>query len=828
MKKYLKIFSQKFWVLTILIVIGLAFSPTTWGQLLLEENFDYPAGDSLNILHGWVVQPTASYVNTIKVVSPGLTYANYPSVVGNSVKIDTTGQDIYRTFTSQTLGSIYASFLVNITKATTAGDYFIHFTESAGSTTFRGRVFAKLSGSDVVFGLLKGSTGTATYTTTTYGMNTTHLVVVKYTFNSGSTTDDSVYLFINPSIGAVEPIPDLSYGSTDADFTGCGLINLRQGTAANAPRLTLDGIRVAKSWSAIFPALTHNVTFKLNTSTRLDTIVPTSMVQIRGNTAPLTWGDDSPLMTNIGGDYWQVTHAFPAGTNLETQFYATSWEDMANTAFTVTKDTVLPMRYFKRGFNNPPYTPSDSIDVWLRLNVAGLVGFDPATQQPGIRGGTLPFDWGSTYLLNREGTSMFYSRVAKFPTSSAGQTVEYKFYVENGAGWESVPNRMLTLNVDTTLVWKYFNNIGPSPNPITDNQITFQADIASLINSGGFNTATDSLKILLFAGGAVIAGNQRMEEDLIQAGLFTTTLTIRAALTSELTFKYKAYPDERFENGGGYETGPDRILIWAGRDSILPIAFPTIIPVSAPLPHDVMIKFVVDMRNPVDFRTSQPITNLSSVWIKGGAAPLGSWVGNWTYDDTVGEASLKRLYDNGTNGDEVPGDNFYTRIILWPAGTPGGTFEFKFAAGYPGVELGGAYYLDNEAGYAENHVWSFPNPPLTTATLRVVFGVMGTVSVRNSDNQIPDNYNLSQNYPNPFNPTTNIDFSIPISGFVTLKIYNVLGQEVASLINEEMKSGNYKVQFNGHNLGGGYASGVYFYKLQSGSFTMTKKLNLMK
>ncbi len=397
---------------------------------------------------------------------------------------------------------------------------------------------------------------------------------------------------------------------------------------------------------------TFNVTFKLNTSTRLDTIVPTSMVQIRGNTSPLTWGDDSPMMTNIGGDYWQVTHTFPAGTNLEAQYYATAWEDMPNTAFTVTKDTLLPLRYFKRGFNNPPFTPTDSIDVWFRVNVGGVIGFNPATHQPGIRGNTAPFDWGSTYFLNREGTSTFYSGVAKFPSANAGNNVDYKFYIQNGAEWEPiVGDRTFRLGIDTTLVWKWFGNLRPPDQPITNKNITFQADIATLISTGGFNPATDSLKILIFSGAAILSGNQRMEEDLIQAGLFLTTLNLQAAQGSTIKFKYKAYPDERFENGGGYETGPDRELVWAGRDSTLPVAFPNIIPKAAPLPHDVLITFVVDMRNPVDNRTGLPITNLRDVWIKGGAAPLGSWQGNWTYDDTVGEASLKRMYDNGTNGD---------------------------------------------------------------------------------------------------------------------------------------------------------------------------------
>ncbi len=85
-------------------------------------------------------------------------------------------------------------------------------------------------------------------------------------------------------------------------------------------------------------------------------------------------------------------------------------------------------------------------------------------------------------------------------------------------------------------------------------------------------------------------------------------------------------------------------------------------------------------------------------------------------------------------------------------------------------------------------------------------------------------FSLSQNYPNPFNPTTTIRYQIPHAGFVSLKIYDVLGKETAALVNEEKPAGEYNVTFDGSNL----SSGVYFYQLKSGSFVETKKLILMK
>ena len=89
---------------------------------------------------------------------------------------------------------------------------------------------------------------------------------------------------------------------------------------------------------------------------------------------------------------------------------------------------------------------------------------------------------------------------------------------------------------------------------------------------------------------------------------------------------------------------------------------------------------------------------------------------------------------------------------------------------------------------------------------------------------IPPNFYLSQNYPNPFNPVTNLEFGISKLGFVSLRIYNMLGKEVATLVNEKQNAGSYNVRFDGSGL----SSGMYYYKLESGSFTDTKKMILIK
>ena len=89
---------------------------------------------------------------------------------------------------------------------------------------------------------------------------------------------------------------------------------------------------------------------------------------------------------------------------------------------------------------------------------------------------------------------------------------------------------------------------------------------------------------------------------------------------------------------------------------------------------------------------------------------------------------------------------------------------------------------------------------------------------------LPRNYSLNQNYPNPFNPSTTISFNLPLRSFVSLKVFDLIGREVATIVSEEMLAGKYSQQWNALDL----PSGIYFYRLQAGSFVETKKLILLK
>jgi len=189
----------------------------------------------------------------------------------------------------------------------------------------------------------------------------------------------------------------------------------------------------------------------------------------------------------------------------------------------------------------------------------------------------------------------------------------------------------------------------------------------------------------------------------------------------------------------------------------------------------------------------------------------------WTSVSTGGAGTTTNSavkFINGTNTCYFVGQSTSSAIIYkstnsglnWTSMTsPGGTvnlFHFDF------VRVGATV-----TGFAAN-----PSGNIIKLTETVT-----TISSENS--VIPTEFRLNQNYPNPFNPSTTISFSLPKSEFVTLKVYNILGKEVATLINKKLDAGNYNELFEAPS---DLTSGVYFYKLTAGSFSDTKKLTLIK
>ncbi len=222
---------------------------------LLVDDINYPAG-ALLIENGWSSH-SGTGTNTIVAVSPGLEYSGYPgSGIGNAAGMTVSGEDVHRTFAAQSSGSVYAAVMVNLSEAATdvVGGYFFHLSPDPVGTNFRGRVFARKDAkNNVSFGVSKAGTSAATvaFTGFTYSLNTTYLLVLKYTFVEGD-ANDTVQLFINPVLPGGEPATATST-AIDASATdiSVGSVALRQGSASTSPTLRADGIRVGTTWASV-------------------------------------------------------------------------------------------------------------------------------------------------------------------------------------------------------------------------------------------------------------------------------------------------------------------------------------------------------------------------------------------------------------------------------------------------------------------------------------------------------------------------------------------------------------------------------------------------
>lgn len=188
-------------------------------------------------------------------------------------------------------------------------------------------------------------------------------------------------------------------------------------------------------------------------------------------------------------------------------------------------------------------------------------------------------------------------------------------------------------------------------------------------------------------------------------------------------------------------------------------------------------------------------TNLQAIWLASGRVRL-----HWN-DNSSNEAGF--ILSRKT-GDTLSANQF---VILT-------TLDSGATEAFDSTALQTTLYTYMITAYTIDSMYANSN----MAVIQTGTGVNDELAGR------PTEYRLHQNYPNPFNPGTTIQYQIPEAGFVTLKVYDLLGNEVAELVNAEKEPGYYEVKFNADKL----ASGVYLYKLQAGSFSQTKKFSLLK
>lgn len=470
------------------------------------------------------------------------------------------------------------------------------------------------------------------------------------------------------------------------------------------------------------------------------------------------------------------------------------------------------------------------VDMGIQWQIGA---FNPATDSVVMRGDfqTLAGDtatwYGYMFKLEPSNTNdSIYTITVPFADSAAGKKIQYKFVIfkdRTGStdSWESSDNRVdsITADANQQLPLVYFNNKTTAGITVT---ITFQADMSDLLNQG-FNPATDSIEVRGDTYPLNWGPGSLLQQDLVDPTLFTAALQFTGTAGSTIQWKFHADPQSKFTNTG-WEAGDNHSLKFPAADTAVGPQKPLFSVGGLTTANDT-VYFRMDMAGAHERYHNTLITGLKSVWVGGGVSPL-QWPSNWLFSDTVSNGKLIRLYDNGNaaNGDSVAGDNVWSAIVIFPSGsvTPA---EYKFSAVFDGVDTlnGGASYLDNEAGFGLNHSISFILNGGKIYKFHT-FGDQVTGIRQVNTTTIPKTYTMSQNYPNPFNPATKINYEIPKSGLVTLKVYNILGQEVATLFHGFQNTGKYIATFDASNL----ASGIYFYRLQAGSFNVTKKMILMK
>jgi hypothetical protein len=236
--------------------------------------------------------------------------------------------------------------------------------------------------------------------------------------------------------------------------------------------------------------------------------------------------------------------------------------------------------------------------------------------------------------------------------------------------------------------------------------------------------------------------------------------------------------------------------------------------------QDVMVNFNVDVRPAfykmmagyyiIDVQTGDTLESIDEVDVAGffNGWPWGSFAPDYI------------AHDDGVGPDSVAGDTVYAADIQFYAGDPI-VLEYKY----------GLNGYDVEAGFAENHFVNIDDSsPIFVIWPPDIFGSQGDlydpwIYVREIPRPyMPENFTLHQNYPNPFNPVTQIMFDLPVAGKVTLKVFNVKGEEVYRTTTARLDPGFYSFKFDGTNL----ASGVYIYQVTTEGFAASKKMMLLK
>ncbi len=523
-----------------------------------------------------------------------------------------------------------------------------------------------------------------------------------------------------------------------------------------------------------------------------------------------------------------------------------TWENLPNNRkVTVgSKDTVLATVFFS-DLDGSVKKVWFKVDMSLPLKQGKLTTSDTVAVTGDFTG------WGTrtnSLILKKGSSDSVYSALQD--SLHAGQTVNFKFIYLNGSvNWESDPNRKYDVPAqDSSVFIDYWDRVNPNVQT-GSGKINFKVDMSVMKTVGIFDDSKDSLQVR--GGFNGWSDSDPSKSHMNQNIAVTTQYFLAYTFTNEVlgTKPYKFYVKKTNPTGldtlwqDGWERpvsrgGDNRQVLFDGSaskdtggyyDDVQP---DWVINTGA----NVQIKFSVDMTPAMDAaKQAIPFDPAKDTLYYISEEPVWARVQGWYRPSNGGEKYLKLTRVgtsniwSGTYTMKEPSFNAFEYRYAWQKGSDAtwifepdglGTFD-TYRVRYVGQDKANSFPVKNP--------WVAPTDTWTNAAVKTDQEVDPYDTYKKfvgltDENIQPVTYSLSQNYPNPFNPSTVIKFSIQKAGLVTLKVYNILGQEVATLVNKEMNAGTYSFNFDASRL----SSGVYLYSIQSGNFFQAKKMILMK
>ncbi|MEQ9092204.1 MAG: T9SS type A sorting domain-containing protein [Balneola sp.] len=570
------------------------------------------------------------------------------------------------------------------------------------------------------------------------------------------------------------------------------------------------------------------------------------------------------------------------GSDKDTELPAGGWESGDNRQFTLdfdqASDSVAPMNWYETRM--APFTSEeDSVSLFFRVNVGAQAqdgSFDPETFKVGVRGNGAFFtnDWGTGDFLEKggqTGDNLFYEGVVRAQKDSAAAidgSIEYKFVLEAADGtvtWESTDNRPINIPAqDSTVHWVFFNNTPPTDAVIVNTTLSFEVNVGILEGLDLFNSSIDTVAV---RGTFNSWGEARMNFNQVLGTYEANNLPYTKAEGTEEKYKYYIKWDARrdsaeseffLEGIQSANTGWEEPGVTGGADRTFTIEnkanqdklsefYNGVEPEALLTANNVetgaiSVTFSIDM-SPALQHTTPFVPASDSVFLFVDtpffALTNGITVPGDTGENFITTSDSERERLQFTDGD---GDMVYelTLDLVLPTLNHIG---FRIAYGEPTsadgslVVNGGGFdagrrhyqYISPQVDAQGNVTWasSFAFPELTWKASDLPFEQPPSYTTVGIEDDLAnvETFRLNQNYPNPFNPSTTISFNLPNAADVTLSVYNVLGQRVATLLNNrKYTSGSHTLSFDASNL----ASGIYIYRIQAGSYTSQKRMTLIK